>query len=213
MKRAIYFILLLLIITTSCKKSASAPTVVYQDDLYVNENSWNLDSTSAYNKGFYKDHYSINVDTSGEMIVSMAPYGSINYPYSVQVDGTMQLINANQTGNIGFLFNYVDAKDFSLLQIFSNGTYAIWAMKSGTYSCIVSSTVSSAIQSGSGAKNTIKIIQGQSSMQLVINNTIIGNYPITFPGSYIQVGIYASDNTPNVYPFIGLFNNFIMARV
>lgn len=217
MKREIYFILFLLFTLASCKKdengtnSATEPTIVYQDSLTVDKHTWPSDSASTYVRKFYQGHYLIRCDTIGELVWAFSQYGTINFAYSAQVDGTIQLDDPNQLGTIGIVFNYLDHNNYSLVEVLNNGQYSIWTKNNGVYSNVVSS-ISSAILTGNGVKNTIKIIQNMTSMELQINNNSITKASISMPNN-IKVGIYIATGFQNYTPTTGLFNNFILSKI
>jgi hypothetical protein len=217
MKKEICLILFLLIILVSCKKNdpepKPTPTIIYQDCLTVDDKTWASDSNTYYIRKFNQGHYFIRVDTIGFIAYSLAPYGYIISPYSVQVDATIQLDNSNMIGNIGIIFNHLDYKDFAVAEICSNGAYDIWQVSGGTFSSIMNPILSYAINKGSGAKNTIKIIQNETSLELQINNVSIGTFPVYLPDAYVGVGMSTSTVFNNFYtPATGLFNNLIISK-
>ena len=215
MKIRIYFSLLLLIIIASCKKNETDSVILYQDNFSIDEKTWPVDSTDYRVKYYYQGHYIMRVDSINYLAYSLAPY-SLNFSYAEQVDATIQLENSDKLGNIGFVFNHIDNSNYSVIEICNNGTYRIWTKNNGIDSTIVSSTFNSAINTGNGIKNTIKIIQGSSSLELQINNNSIGSFSIPLPKStYFTVGISTGTGVPITYftTVKGLFNNFILSKI
>ena len=215
MKREIYFIMLLLIAIVSCKKTDTEPTIIYQDDLSVDKKTWTVDSTRVHVRKFYQGHYLISEDSIGRFEYSLAPCETINYSYSMQVEGSINLDNINLLGNIGLIFNYIDGSNYSVLEIFNNGTYRIFKRNNGVTSTIIPTTICAAIHIGSGVYNTIKIVQNNTSLELQLNNILVGRFSIPLPNAYIKVGITAGTGGTNgqFTPVTGLFNNFILIRI
>jgi hypothetical protein len=212
MKYVIYFSLLLLTAISACKKDAG-PDYVFKDSLVTNNQTWLIDSGSISIRKFTQGHYSIRVDSPATLSWSLAPYSNINFPYTVQVDGTPLLDNTNQTGGFAIVFNYTDDNDFDVAEVLTNGTYRIWQKTNGSNSTLVNYTVSAAITPGSGSINTIKVIQNQSSMQLLVNGISLCTFNITLPSSLIQTGPAAiAIGQPLFTPVTTLFNNFSIAK-
>jgi hypothetical protein len=209
--RKIIFTLLAMTILASCKKSDTGPTIVFQDDLTVDQGTWIVDSTNVHLKKFYQGHYLLKVDSVPNIIsFSLAPFAAYNYPYSVQVDAMLQLDNATKSGHVGIIFNRTDQSDYCIAEISNMGTYHIWERIAGVISDIAPSASNSAIKTGLSVKNTIEIIQSSASLQLLINNVSIGSYTISLPSAASQVGISTSTN---LVPSTGLFNNFVIKKL
>ena len=212
MKYLLCFSLLICIAISSCKKDA-APDIVYQNTLVTDNQTWTIDSESISIRKFDQGHYSIRVDSPQIITYTLAPYSTINFPYSVQVDGTIVLDNPSQLGGMAIVFNYVDHGDYEVAEIWSNGTYRIWTRTSGNISTLVNYTVSSAINHGSGSKNTVKVIQNQSNMVLQVNGISLGTFNIALPSSLVQTGPATSTSGLTYFtPVTCLFNNFSIVK-
>ena len=206
--RNLLYLLMLFIAISSCKKEHTA-TVIYQDALTTNDLTWTVDSTNYGVSKFDQGHYSIRSDSPVRIRYSFAPYATINFPYTVQVDGTAVLDNTSLLGSVAVIFNRVDSIDYTVAEVWTNGTYRIWKKVNGTNSTLVNFTYNSAIQSYSGNKNTIKVIQNQSSMELQINNTSMGTFNISLPAQLVETGPAVSTaGSPTFTPVTGLFDNF-----
>jgi hypothetical protein len=213
MKNLFYISLLLFITVSSCKKEPVATaTVVYQNDLVSDNQTWPVDSNAYMVRTFNQGHYSIRVDSPNRLVWALAPYASINFPYTVQVDGTSELDNVAQLGNVAVVFNLTSNTNFSVAEIWTNGTFRIWTRVNGATSTLVNFTTNSAIQTGSGSKNTIKLIQNQSTMELRVNNVSMGTFNISLPSSLIQTGPAVATAVSNFTPMAGLFNNFSISK-
>jgi hypothetical protein len=153
----------------------------------------------------------IEVDSAPNIIAwSLAPVDSINYSYSVQVDATVQFSSPGISGNVGIIFNWEDSQDYYVAEITSKGYYRIWEKAYGSNTTIQANTLSSAINTGNLAKNTIKIIQGTDALQLIINGTTMGSFDIEMPSDLVWVGLSTSTGQN---PATGLFNNFILQKM
>jgi hypothetical protein len=162
-------------------------------------------------KKFYEGHYLIEVDSVPNIIAySLAPYDSINYYYSVQLDATVQFSSSGISGIVGIFFNWLDNKNYCVAEVTSKGYYRIWQKIDGSITTMQSSTLSSAINTGNLAKNTVKIIQGADAVQLMINGTAIGSFDCEFPGVFVKVGLSTATGQN---PVKGLFNNFILEKL
>ena len=210
------YLLLAVCMLVSCKKKESdqtteQPVIVYQDNLSADNGEWAVDSTSVRVKKFYEGHYLIEVDSFPNIIAySLAPYDSINYYYSVQLDETMQLNPSGTSGFVGIVFNWIDNKDYCVAEVTAKGSYRIWQKIDASVITIQAATPHSAIQTGNSAKNTIKIIQGADAVQLIINGTAIGSFDCEFPGVFVKVGLSTATGQN---PVKGLFNNFLLEKI
>ena len=209
MKYLLYFCLLFLIAFSSCKKGPTV-NILYQDTLTTDNQTWLVDSNNYHVRKFIQGHYTIKVDSPNHITYAPAPYASINFPYTVQVDGTPVLDSAGGWGNVAIAFNIVDNNNFDVAEIWTNGTYRIWTKANGSISNLVNFTSTAAIQTGSGSKNTIKIIQSQYNAELKINNTSMGTFGISLPSSSVQTGPAAATASLGYgfTPVTGQFNNF-----
>jgi len=213
MKNTIYLLLLAFITISSCKKESAASDVVYQDTLVTNDQTWPVDSDNIHMRKFNQGHYSIRVDSPDIITYALAPYANISFPYSVQVDGTTVLDSTDLTGNVAVIFNVADNIDFDVAEVWTNGTYRIWTRINGSTSTLVNFTYSTAIKTGSGSKNTVKVIQNQSNMELQINGVSMGTFILPLPSSLVQTGpAVATASNPGFTPVTGLFNNFSIAK-
>ena len=212
MKNLIYLLFLLLAAVSSCKKDSTAANIIYQDDLVNDKQTWPVDSSSYYVRNFDQGHYSVRVDTPDRLVFSAAPYGNINFPYTVQVDGISLLDDINLRGNVAIVFNHVDHINFDVAEVWTNGTYRIWTRVNNVTSTFVNYTYSSAINTGSGSKNTIKIIQNQSTVELQINNVSMGTFNIALPSALVQTGPGVATAISYYTPMAGIFNNFSIGK-
>jgi hypothetical protein len=208
----LFYLSFLFMAISACKKDA-APDIIYTDTLTTNNLTWTVDSNSISIRKFDQGHYSIRVDSPQIITYTLAPYSSINFPYTVQVDGTPILDDANQLGGFAIVFNYVDHSDYDVAEVWTNGTYRIWNRTNGNILTVVNFTYSAAIPPGSNNKSTIKVVQNQSNMQLQINGTSVGTFNISLPSSLVQTGLATSTAGINYFtPVTSLFNNFSIAK-
>jgi hypothetical protein len=227
MKRKTYLILLFLLILFSCKKNDPEPvldaesSVIYQDSFLDDDNTWISDSTVYHVRKYYQKHYSIRQDSINTAVFSLAPYGTINFPYSVEVDGVIQLDDPSKTGYIGIVFNHTDNDHFSVFEIDNDGTYFIFTYNNGSTTNIAPYTECPSFKKETGAKNTLKISQNANKVQVRINNVISGTFQSIMPGGDMQAGVFVATlnvNAPanlagDLYsPTTGLFNNFTVTK-
>jgi hypothetical protein len=212
MKNLLYLLVILLVIISSCGKPAPPAGIVYQDALTTNDNTWPVDSATHHVRKFEQGHYSITVLSPDVLTYSLAPYGTINFPYTVQVDGTTVLDSASQPGNVAVVFNFIDDNNFAVAEIWTNGTYRIWTRALGQTTTVADYSLSTAIITGSGSKNTITVIQNQTIMELKVNNVSMGVFVIALPSSPVQTGPAVANGVSNFAPVTGLFNNFSIGR-
>jgi len=115
-------------------------------------------------------------------------------------------------GNVAVVFNYTDNIDFTVAEIWTNGTYRIWTRVNGNTSTVVDYTYSSAINTGTGSKNTIKLVQNQSSTQLLINNVSMVTLNMPLPSGFVATGPAVATAVAEFTPETGLFNNFSISK-
>jgi|GEM_PF-2736139 len=205
-------------IFSSCKKSSEnvkpSPTIVYAHKLQTEDMTWYVGSSGAFAYKFDQGHYSIYTNSTNYTYFASAPFGTINYPYSVQVDARINLEDITRSAAAGIVFNRIDVNDYSVIAISSVGTYYVYTYNNGTFTDIVKATFSPYIKTGSNAKNTITLNQNKSSIDVLINYIKVGTYSLSMPtGTYITVGPYIATYSDNYYtPVTGLFNNFIIAK-
>jgi hypothetical protein len=213
MKKLLYLLLLPFIMFSSCKKDNIATAmVIYQDSLVTDNHTWLEDSTNYHIRKFDQGHYFIRVDSPGIITYSLAPYANIGFPYSVQVDGTPVLDDAGQLGSVAVIFNVVNNSNFDVAEVWTNGTFRIWTMANSGASTLVNFTFSPAINTGSGNKNTIKLVQSQSTVELLVNNTAMGTFNLVLPSGLVEAGPAVATAGTGFTPVTGLFNNFSILK-
>ena len=214
MKKGVCLCILLISLISACKKNDSVSPIVYQDNFSVADFDWPVDSTTGASREFTGGQYSIQLSQTGVLEYALAPYFTLNFPYSLQVDGTIKLDSTSQQGSMGVIFNFVDRKNFDILEVYNLGYYMIWQQSNGLDSVLVKPTYSNAINTGIGIKNSIKIIQNSSTLQLLLNNASAGTFALPLVKTYSQVGIFAGTSVPPYYtPVDGLFSNFIITKL
>jgi hypothetical protein len=212
MKNLFYLVPILLVTISSCSKPAPPAGIVYQDALTTDNHTWPVDSTTYHVRKFDQGHYTITVKSPNISTYSLAPYGTINFAYTVQLDGTTVLDSASQPRNVAVIFNFVDNNNFAVAEIWTNGMYRIWTWANSQRTIVADYTLSTAIITGPGSKNTIKVIQNQTIMELKVNNVSMGVFVIALPSSAVQTGPAVANGASNFAPVTGLFNNFSIAR-
>ncbi|HTJ48642.1 MAG TPA: hypothetical protein VL443_04235 [Cyclobacteriaceae bacterium] len=227
MKRETYFILLFLLTIVSCKQNDPEPdldsksSIIYQDSLSVDKKVWISDSTVYHVRKFYQGHYSVREDSIDTGGYSLAPYSTINFPYSIQVDGIIQLDDPSKTGYIGIVFNLTDNNHYSIFEIDNDGMYFIWTNNNGSTTTIAPYTQCSSFKTGSGVKNTLKLSQNSNKIQLRVNDVVVGKFKVAMPSDNMQAGVFVGtlnkkvpSNVEDLYysPTTGLFNNFILTK-
>jgi hypothetical protein len=120
------------------------------------------------------------------------------------------LDDPSMVGAIGIIFNFYDSKNSWVIEVYSNGVYRIFSVINGSF-VTTKQEASSSINKGSGAKNTIKVVQNTSSMDLYINNSLVENFTIPLRGGSFKTGIITSA-PPASSPVAGQFNNFKLTR-
>jgi len=79
-------------------------------------------------------------------------------------------------------------------------------------STVVNFTANAAIQTGYGSKNTIKLIQNKTTMELRVNNVSMGTFNIALPTALVETGPAVATAISNFTPVTGLFNNFSISK-
>jgi hypothetical protein len=215
-------------IIVSCKQNDPEPdldsksSVIYQDSLSVDKKTWISDSTVYHVKKFYQGHYSFREDSINTGGYSLAPDNTINFPYSIQVDGIIHLDDPSKTGYIGIVFNFTDNNHYSVFEINSDGTYFIWTNNNGSTTSVAPNTQCSSFKTGSGAKNTLKLSQNSHEIQLRVNDVVTAKFKVAMPSENMQAGVFVGTlniKVPNnvdkglfYTPTTGLFNNFILTK-
>lgn len=214
MKNQILLVLFLTVIFSACQKDKHVSKELLNDPLTSQANNWLEDSSGFYAAKFSGGHYMISVDTAGIFVYTLAPYGLLNSAYSVQVDASMSLDDPSKVANVGFVFNYIDANNYSVVDIYSAGAYDIWSISSGQPKQVVAATPIKEVSFSPSAYNTIKIIQNSSQVELKINDVSVTKGDLKLPSSNFKVGIFAGTQTDPYYsPVKGYFNNFILTQL
>jgi hypothetical protein len=205
-----YLLFAVFIVLMSCKKNKTDSVILYQDSLTVNNKTWLIDSTRTHVRKYSNAHYEIRVDTVPHIIdYSLAPYQTINFPYTMQVDAIIKTPNINGLSEIGLIFNYIDALDYSALAVSNNGSFWIWKRVNGSNTTLITTTYSSAILTGYNEVNTIKLIQNTTSIELIINAVSQGHFSIALPDKYIKTGFFTGTISTST---VGLFNDFVLTK-
>ena len=205
----------ILVLTSSCKKKDDdvkpSPVILYQDKLVTDNDTWYKLNTNDYILEFAQGGYSIVSNVAGYFYSSRAPYNLSASPYILQVDVTTILQDVSKSGYVGFFFNSSSNTNYSVFCIYTDGKYGIWKYD-GAYTTVISPTYSAAIRKGSGSKNTIRLAQNKTHVNVQVNNQNLGTYALALPPTMNSAGLMVGAMNLN-YGFTqvrGVFNNFVI---
>jgi hypothetical protein len=234
--KSIWLVIFVISLFSSCKKDESpaispnadqtpspspaplSPTptpnavVLYKESFLMDDHQWKVDSTSNYILKYYQSHYSLKSNKIKNLLFSTAPYGNIDFPYSVQVDGIIQVENLKKVGYLGVIFNLIDTNNYSSFEIGSDGSYFIWNFNKGKYTYLGYASYNQEVKTTSGAKNTLKVTQNASTIDFQINTVYIKTISLAMLKSAIQVGVSVDTDSALFTPTTNLFNNFIISK-
>lgn len=146
---------------------------------------------------------------------SFIPYGygsytgQINGPYAVQVDMTT-IISGTTDGACGIEFNFQDTNNQYLFVLDPFGyDYEIQRIQLGNYVANPAAWTRSNKINPTGQLNTVKLVQHAHSLDVIINGSTVGSYPIELPTGNLITGVlsFSFDNTTNPVAVTSSFTN------
>lgn len=159
----------------------SNKTIIY-DDFISNKNNWstqnNDEVTLAVVNGYYEFNYKKNKGFTTTKTLT------INTARDFKIEAKLQKISGIQKNGYGLTFARKDVKNQNQFIITPNGYFAIDIYNNGQFKSEVDWTLSSAIQKGNFAINTLRIEKKGDATEFYINNTKVHTaYNLTYYGN------------------------------
>jgi len=170
--------------TTGPTATTSGPQVLYSDSMTDSPSGWTNDPASCFESN---DGYHIKGGS-----VCYAPAGDNLTDTTITV--TTKLLHATSSMIYGIAFRVSASNDAYLFQITSDGRWAFLNLTGGTGNLITQPTSNSAIQTGTGATNTLKVVAQGTSFTFFVNGTQVGQQTNSLYASG-KCGLANGDNT------------------
>lgn len=200
-----------------CKKKEEDPQPTRPDELVYettfDDPTWQARIGRHYTSTYNASEYKLSVDTLGWLGYEIAPTNDLTYNYIVQVDATILLDDESKLGYAGFIYNYINAQNYCVVNVGTNGIFYINQIEDGTSQILVYNTVSKDLLKGSGQTNTIALRQYNNSLVLILNGVHQGTLPFKRPTTYFRVGLEATSSTDYYTPTVALFDNFSIKKI
>lgn len=211
---AVFFCCLLVL---SCKKKESDPAPVQPDEtIYTtgfDDGTWATHSSSKYTSVYDKEEFNLSIDTMNWFGYEIAPNNYFNSSYSIEADVKITIDDVNQVGYAGFIYNYVNYNNYSILNICTNGTFFAYQVVDGVGQQLIYSTISRALVKGSGQANNIKIKQRSGSQEYIFNGISQGLFPFKKDTRMVSAGLTVTTYKNYYTPTKASFDNFIIKKI
>lgn len=210
---------LCLFLTFSCKKKESDPTPIpIQPDKVIyttafDDGTWSTHASSKYTSVYDKEAFNLYIDTMNWFGYEIAPNNFLTNSYSIEVDVKITIDDATQVGYAGFIYNYINNKNYSIMNICTNGSFFAYKINNGVGEQLIYTTVSRALVRGSGQKNTIKIKQHLNSQEFIFNGISQGQFYFPKETQLVGVGLTAATYPDYYSPTIATFDNFTIKKI
>ena len=209
------FILLLLV--WSCKKKHDDPQPEKLDELVYqttfDDMTWSTRTGKHYTSAYNSSQLALSVDTINWYGIEISPSQELTYNYSVQVDVTILLDDPNKVGYGGFVYNYIDANNYCIFYVGTNGIFYAYKIEGGEYHILVYNTFSKDLLKGSSQKNKIELRQYDNSQVVILNGVTQASLPSQRPAGYLRVGLAVSSSSNYYTPTTALFDNFTIKKI
>ena len=211
------FIFLCLFITLSCKKKESDPTPMQPGKIIYtttfDEGTWTTHTSSKYTSAYDKESFNLSIDTMNWFGYELAPSVFLTTSYSIEADVKITLHDVNQLGYAGFIYNYVNFENYSIMNICTKGSFFAYKITNGVGEQLVYNTFSRALIKGSGQNNTIKIKQRQHSQEFIFNGISQGILSFERDNRLVAVGVTAVTYPDFYTPTKATFDNFTVKQI
>jgi hypothetical protein len=145
------------------------PDVLLFEDFSDPNSGWDVESDSQSAVGYLEDEYFIEVLTPDLWIWSLV--GSDYDDIVVEVD--TRVVSATTDNSWGVFCRYADADNQYVFEIGNDGLHVIYALVEGVFVQLSDWTFSSAINTGTGAKNHIRASCVGDELELVVNGVTL----------------------------------------
>ena len=173
--------------------SAQQEKVVFFDDFSNNVNQWasGFDNEQVYldlSNGFYYFEHKRTVN-------SWVTYKKVPFlrESSFKIEASFRKISGVQNNGYGLIFGRKDSDNEFQFEVSGDGHFRVDKMQNGVSSEVKPWTASTAIVTGNGATNTLKVAKSGTSMRYFINDELVftSNYQFFFGD---EVGFTVSQN-------------------
>jgi len=157
------------------------------------------------NTGHQKFYWEFAPDSTGTTIYQTSTPYAIQSDMQVDVSGT-----SSGNGTSGFAFNYLDSSNYYIFDMNGNGSYRISKLSLGQWVSPTPVAWTSNAGNSAGQMNTVKLVQGASTLTVYVNGILKASYPIGLPAGNVSVGIITSslDSTTNAVTITSSFKDF-----
>lgn len=188
-KIAINYIKAKYLSSTNTSTTAKNEMIMF-DGFFSNRNNWPLDnSDKAFSEIKNGKLFFEYKSTSGGRVTTHYKFIDTNRDFYIKT--RLEKINGTQYNGFGLVFARKDNNNQNMFFINSSGSYVINKYVNGTRSYIKNWTKSSAIKTGNGAYNELKVEKAGKALKYYINNTLVyTDYSWQWPGHNTGLIVY-----------------------
>ena len=168
-----------------------------------NKNNWSVSNNENVeldirNGDYYFDHRRDNGGWSSTIIKY------INTSRDFKIVADIKKISGIQNNGYGIVFGRKDSQNQNLFYVNGQGSYSINKIRNGQDNFLKKWTASSAIRTGNGAYNVLKVVKVGSKLEYYINNTkVYTDYSPKFFGDRVGYIVYNRQKVSVAYLSIG----------
>ena len=175
--------------STTNNNSTTSKTIMFEG---FNNNSNNWATTYSNDADVYVANGNLTINhkrTSGAWAPTIYKY--INTSKDFSILARFKKVDGIQNNGYGIIFGQKDKSNRNRFLITGGGSYLISKEENGNRSYLKNYTKSSAIKTGNGQFNTLKVVKSNGTLKYYINSTLVyTNYSPKFYGS--RVGFFVN---------------------
>ena len=176
---------------------------IFFDGYTDNKNNWSVSNNENVeldisNGDYYFDHRRDNGGWSSTIIKY------INTSRDFKIVADIKKISGIQNNGYGIVFGRKDSQNQNLFYVNGQGSYSINKIRNGQDNFLKKWTASSAIRTGNGKYNVLKVVKVGSKLEYYINNTkVYTDYSPQFFGDRVGYIVYNRQKVSVAYLSIG----------
>jgi hypothetical protein len=161
----------------------------FRDNFNSNANGWSLDNVDNYTSSISNGKLNINRKKDGGIFISR--HINIDTSKDFIIETSMSREKSGASGLYGLTFGRKNSSNEFTFLISTNGSYMFRKFDNNQYNKIIPFTSSSAIKTGIGQKNKIKIVKSGKLLRFYINGQYMNEAPFeNFFGDKLGYTVY-----------------------
>ncbi len=184
----------------------SGPAVLYRDDFSDPASGWLVADDADVRARYVDGAYEVAVHTAGIYVAAFAPRFSCA---DCAIEVTSRFLS-RPFGRIGVALGERNRDALTLVEITTDGRYAIERTDGAGWTELAAPATSSAIRTGAGERNDLRVVRRGGRLSLVVNETTVTTVDVPTLADPGPAGIVVLSDEPEI---VARFDEFVVRGV